>query len=1171
MEAAGGRPYIIVPKTLLAQLKGIPGGINIVVRKIISNYKLVANYDPRADNLAIIGQNEHILQLAIHSLRLWVDKERARKIKLIKSGQVPSGKDEIEWADTEYDCYLNNLKVNWAFYGDFAKKVSHLLAPELEELKNIDNSVLIRPTPSADKINELEIGCAFEIYPQIKAKVEAIIEKARRLYKDDNFFIPKSDEVKANAFINKKKYNKDILYILTEEYEPEPRIRMTVYGRSGGHVATARLDWIEVAGPGLPGSNLVEGYLSGKNTMDQGTQFNSQFYSSRAVDKTTKTRNSSLTSGNRNSDVIRVNFEKTRIPQGTKDNLKYTITEGILTEKKSDVLKENAALDEKTKIDMKNTATGGKTTEKSDNLKENAAVDEKTKNDMKNTTTDGKLTVKKRAKQQENAAEDEKTKNNIKNTTTGGKTTEKQIESFNENASATVKTKTDRKNTITDRKMTEKKSDNLKLNATADEKIEKNKTNSKESTISKGKGTEKKSFDGMLQETRMKRNDKPNKREESFNKRKPYTPESYKQGSQKGHNGSIKDLHEKKQTEAENIIQKVDKDERKKKILAKMGQDIVQDNTIKRKQVTISGPGKSVGETVKVITKSRPISMDSFRNKSQNKTGHHAVEDSESKSNPEIEFTSKGREQHSKEKQRSSQTKTELNDFKGRFELRSDAHDTDYLYKRTFDTIYKYKDLKYYPYETTHTRQEKSKQNKDVGNSTKNASVAVERQRKNSPGMRVRGRYSINLDEAANFTNAQLQEKSESDTVDSLKSKNHSQSKESNKGNFKTNEFAEANQVDKANENKDNIISNNDKTVQGPKGEKSEDKGETSKKTSTENGTRVSKGITTKTGAKQNTRKKYDPWQVKKEKEQIEQKKLEPIMSQPKREDKLETGLQLRITEALERQQELLSSHREVKPRQILKVAGIKTGEIGVNENLFSNDPPCNEYLDSQFRYSFARNGLRVFIYQFFIIEHKSVDLIVNDTDERLRHYNGIAAQIAKAAGSQLEQDCRVVCSTLGSIKVTENCITTAGKLKCEGIIHAVGPEWGTYEKKEECLRDLYCTILNVFKEAEIHKYRRVAMTPLSAGTYRVPSDLCADMHIKALMVYAERRSSPTIHEIHIMDTRVQMLNLLKDAHKKWLQNPESLHFDKAKKFNIFSDLETVTSRSSSVTLDFKD
>ncbi|KAL3864493.1 hypothetical protein ACJMK2_006171 [Sinanodonta woodiana] len=1137
MEAAGGRPFIIVPKTLLAQLKGLPGGLNIVVRKIISSYKLVANYDPRSDNLAIIGQNEDILQLAIHSLRLWVDKERARKIKLIKSGQVPSDKDEIEWADTEYDCYLNNLKVNWAFYGDFAKKVCHLLAPELEDLKNVDSSILIRPTPSAEKPNELEIGCTFENYPQIKVKIEAIIEKARRLYKDDNFFIPKSDEVKANAFINKKKDNKDILYILTEEYEPEPRIRMTVYGRSGGHVATARLDWIEVAGPGLPGSNLVEGYLSGKNTMDKTTEFSSQFYSSRTVDKTAKARNSSLTSGKRNSGDLRVRFEKTRIHQGTKDNLRNKITDGKPSDKKSDVLEEKAAADEKTKNDTNNTTTGGKTNDKkSDYLLLNAAADVKTKNDTKNTTRDEHIP-------------------------------EAKSDSLKEKAPATEKTKPNRKHTVTDKKVTYTKSDTLKENATGDDKTEKNKTNTKEIMISDGKEREKRSFDKVMQETRVKKNVKTKKTEESFNKQTSYTPESDKHGSQKGHDDSKKDLHERKQTEAQNDIINVDKVERNNDFLAKTGEDIGKDNTIKKKQVRISGPGKSVSRTVKGITESRPISMDSFRKKSQNKKGQYAVENSETKSNPELEFTSKGLEEHIKERQSLSQTKTEWNDFKGRFELRSDAQDTDHLLKRTFNTIYKYKDFKYDPNERFHTTQYTSKRNKDFGKSTKNISFAVNQQFKSSPGMRVRGRYSINLDEADNFTNAQVLEKSESDTVDSLKGKIHSQSKESGKESLKTKESAEATQVEKGNENKDNIS----KTAQGPNGEKSEDMGETSKKKSKENRTSVSKGTETKTRAKQNTRKKYDPWQVKKEKEQVEQNKLEPIMSQPRREDKLETGLQLRITEALERQQEMLSSHREVKPRQVLKLTGKKNEETEVNGNLFNNAPPCNEYLDSQFRYSFARNGLRVFIYQFFIIEHKSVDLIVNDTDEKLRHYNGIAAQIAKAAGNQLEQDCRVVCATLGSLKVTENCITTAGKLKCEGILHAVGPDWGTYDKKEECLRDLYFTILNVFKEAETHKYRRVAMTPLSAGTYRVPSDLCADMHIKALMVYAERRSSPTIHEVHILDTRVQMLNLLKDAHKKWLQNPESLNFDNAKKFNLFPDIETVTSRSSSVTLDFKD
>src|SRR5690606_7337792 len=80
----------------------------------------------------------------------------------------------------------------------------------------------------------------------------------------------------------------------------------------------------------------------------------------------------------------------------------------------------------------------------------------------------------------------------------------------------------------------------------------------------------------------------------------------------------------------------------------------------------------------------------------------------------------------------------------------------------------------------------------------------------------------------------------------------------------------------------------------------------------------------------------------------------------------------------------------------------------------------------------------------------QAVDAIVNAANSQLMHAGGVAAVIARRAGTELIEDSkRIAPVPLGQAKATR-----AGNLPCKHVIHAVGPVWDE-DEAEHCDRML--------------------------------------------------------------------------------------------------------------------
>lgn len=99
-------------------------------------------------------------------------------------------------------------------------------------------------------------------------------------------------------------------------------------------------------------------------------------------------------------------------------------------------------------------------------------------------------------------------------------------------------------------------------------------------------------------------------------------------------------------------------------------------------------------------------------------------------------------------------------------------------------------------------------------------------------------------------------------------------------------------------------------------------------------------------------------------------------------------------------------------------------------------------------------------------ITRLKVDCIVNAANESLSHGGGVAFTISEAAGYGFDQESMEYTRKHGQIPVGECCVTGAGNLPYQCVIHIVGPRWYAYkaDEKKYCLDDFQLAVEVIFK-----------------------------------------------------------------------------------------------------------
>lgn len=111
----------------------------------------------------------------------------------------------------------------------------------------------------------------------------------------------------------------------------------------------------------------------------------------------------------------------------------------------------------------------------------------------------------------------------------------------------------------------------------------------------------------------------------------------------------------------------------------------------------------------------------------------------------------------------------------------------------------------------------------------------------------------------------------------------------------------------------------------------------------------------------------------------------------------------------------------------------------------------------------------------------QETDAIVSAANSGLRGGGGVDGAIHRAGGPAIMAECR----DIGECPTGSACITTAGKLKAQFVIHAVGPVWhGGGEGEPALLAGAYRESLRL---ADEKKLLSISFPSISTGVYRYP------------------------------------------------------------------------------------
>ncbi|NXI45364.1 PAR14 polymerase, partial [Galbula dea] len=161
--------------------------------------------------------------------------------------------------------------------------------------------------------------------------------------------------------------------------------------------------------------------------------------------------------------------------------------------------------------------------------------------------------------------------------------------------------------------------------------------------------------------------------------------------------------------------------------------------------------------------------------------------------------------------------------------------------------------------------------------------------------------------------------------------------------------------------------------------------------------------------------------------------------------------------------------------------------------------------------------GIVIAIYKADLCTH-SVDVVVNVSNEDLKHTGGLAEALLKAAGPELQQERDEQVRKMGSLQPGCAVITGAGKLPCKNVIHAVGPKWRK-DEAEKCVDLLRETVKNCLQLAEKFNHRSVALPAISSGIFGFPLELCTYSVVSSIRETLEKSmEGSSLKEVHLVD-----------------------------------------------------
>ncbi len=146
-------------------------------------------------------------------------------------------------------------------------------------------------------------------------------------------------------------------------------------------------------------------------------------------------------------------------------------------------------------------------------------------------------------------------------------------------------------------------------------------------------------------------------------------------------------------------------------------------------------------------------------------------------------------------------------------------------------------------------------------------------------------------------------------------------------------------------------------------------------------------------------------------------------------------------------------------------------------------------------------------------LTEQKVDAIVNAANAQLMHGGGIAAMIEQRGGEVVRLESRAWVRQHGPVTHTQPAYTSAGKLPCRYIIHAVGPVWGS-GKEDQKLTD---AVKGSLRLAENLSLTSIAFPAISTGIFGFPKERAARVTYQAFKAYFAENLASKLSDVRML------------------------------------------------------
>jgi O-acetyl-ADP-ribose deacetylase (regulator of RNase III) len=145
-------------------------------------------------------------------------------------------------------------------------------------------------------------------------------------------------------------------------------------------------------------------------------------------------------------------------------------------------------------------------------------------------------------------------------------------------------------------------------------------------------------------------------------------------------------------------------------------------------------------------------------------------------------------------------------------------------------------------------------------------------------------------------------------------------------------------------------------------------------------------------------------------------------------------------------------------------------------------------------------------------LTEEKVDAIVNAANAQLAHGGGVAGAIVRVGGQEIQIESDAWVRDHGPVSHEQPALTTAGRLPCRYVIHAVGPVWGEGDEDAK----LHSAVTGALALADQKTLTCLALPAISTGIFGFPKDRGARVILDAIVDYFAEKPDTSLNEIRI-------------------------------------------------------